>query len=191
MGEALDKLNRDIFYAVCNWGEENTTEWAHLMGHSWRTTGDIRPHWDSIMYNLRENERLFNQYGQGPKIGWNDPDMLEVGNEGLSYDENMSHFILWAMVKSPLLLGNDLRKITKGSDIYRIITHTEIISVNQDPLGDQAHCVQNCDNYKEGLQVWKCRLDYEAETYAIAIVNLGPKMVYAPIMKYKNIGLDW
>ena len=71
-----------------------------------------------------------------------DPDMLEVGNGGLSFEENKSHFSLWCLAKSPLLLGMDLYTISE--ETYNIVTNTKLIRVNQDPHASQATCFSGC-----------------------------------------------
>ena len=84
--------------------------------------------------------------------GWNDPDMLEVGNGELTFEENKSHFSLWCMMNAPLILGNDIRKFIKDdgtvdteSDVYKILTNEKMIAINQDKLGVQ------CERIKTGL----------------------------------------
>jgi alpha-galactosidase len=83
MRDALNKTGRPIFYSVCNWGLENTTEWGPRTGNSWRTTMDIKGIWPSIQYNFINNEQSSKIAGPG---GWNDPDMLEIGNGWLSLE---------------------------------------------------------------------------------------------------------
>ena len=65
--------------------------------------------------------------------GWNDPDMLEVGNGGMSKTEYVTHFSLWALAKAPLLIGCDMSSMS--SDTLEILSNAEVIAVNQDPLG--------------------------------------------------------
>lgn len=80
--------------------------WGHEIGNSWRTTGDINPSWDAILSILDQQRNISNFSGPG---GWNDPDMLEIGNGDLTVDEQKSHFSLWAALKAPLILGFNLR----------------------------------------------------------------------------------
>ncbi len=82
MKDALESSDRDFFFALCNWGYEKTTTWAPQMGQSWRTTTDIWDNWASVIYNFKENQKMAGY--EGPEIGWNDPDMLEIGNGRLS-----------------------------------------------------------------------------------------------------------
>lgn len=73
-------------YAICNWGRDNVTQWGYTLGAcSWRTSQDIGDHFDSMKYNAKLAVSLTNYNGYGPGIGWNDPDMLEVGNGGMSF----------------------------------------------------------------------------------------------------------
>ncbi len=107
MRDALNATGREIFYSVCSWGEENIPDWGKSVGNSWRTTQDIANLWGSIEFNFRENLKLASKSGTG---GWNDPDMVEVGNEGLTFEEEKTHFALWAISKAPLIIGCDLEK---------------------------------------------------------------------------------
>ena len=84
MRDALNKTGRPIFYSICNWGEEEVWKWGNTTGNSWRTTGDIRPEWESIENIFYVNDKHPESAGPG---GWNDPDMLEIGNGGLTLDE--------------------------------------------------------------------------------------------------------
>lgn len=101
MRDALLATGRPIYYSLCEWGEEDPATWAGPVGNSWRTTGDISDNWFSMTANLDFNDRwaAYAKPGQ-----WNDPDMLEVGNGGMSLEEYKSHFSLWALVKSPLCM---------------------------------------------------------------------------------------
>lgn len=83
MRDALAKTGRPIFYSICNWGNENTVDWAPEVGNSWRTTVDIADFWSSIERNFRINANRPEIAGPG---GWNDPDMLEIGNGGLTLE---------------------------------------------------------------------------------------------------------
>ena len=102
---------------------------------SWRISGDVWDAWGGVIRNLKWLIKETNPQGYGPRIGWNDPDMLEVGNGGMNTEEYISHFSLWCVLKAPLILGNDLRSLSSESDEYYIITNKEAIAVDQDPLG--------------------------------------------------------
>lgn len=103
---------RPIFYSLCNWGEENTVNWGKQVGNSFRTTQDINKEWASIEYNFKLNAKAKDFSGIG---GWADPDMLEVGNGGLTVEEEKTHFALWAISKAPLIIGTDLTTINDDS----------------------------------------------------------------------------
>jgi alpha-galactosidase len=112
MRDALNATGRPIFYSLCNWGEEDTYRWAPEIGNSWRTTRDIFDAWSSVEYNFLQSHKFHDASGPG---GWNDPDMLEVGNGGLTLEEEKTHFTLWSIAKSPLLIGCDLTTISDDS----------------------------------------------------------------------------
>ena len=130
MRDALLQASRPIFYSICNWGVDDVWKWGNVTGNSWRTTGDIFNSWSSVKYNFEINQIYAEAAGPG---GWNDPDMLEVGNGGLTHAEERSHFALWSIAKAPLILGCDLNTISKES--LEIITSEHLIKLNQDSLG--------------------------------------------------------
>lgn len=142
MRDALNKTGRPMFYSICNWGNEETVNWGPETGNSWRTTMDIKAIWPSIQYNFRINSLHPEIAGPG---AWNDPDMLEIGNDWLTLEQEKTHFALWSIVKAPLILGCDLDKISPES--LAIITNQELIDINQDPLGIQASCKLTCGSY--------------------------------------------
>ena len=137
MRDALNKTGRQIFYSMCNWGAEEVSTWGKDIGNSWRTTGDINDNWKSMTRIIDINNKWYNYSGPG---GWNDPDMLEVGNGGMSNEEYKSHFGLWAITKAPLLIGCDIINMKK--EIKDILTNSEVISINQDILGEQGHKIK-------------------------------------------------
>ena len=140
MRDALIATGRPIFYSICNWGDEETWQWAPETGNSWRTTQDIFDGWASVEYNFKQSQLHFERSGAG---GWNDPDMLEVGNGGMTLDEEKTHFALWALAKAPLIIGCDLTTVSAES--LAILKNTNIIAVNQDPNSKQATCMLGCD----------------------------------------------
>ncbi|KAK4480669.1 hypothetical protein RD792_013747 [Penstemon davidsonii] len=136
MRDALNATGRTIFYSICEWGVDDPALWAGKVGNSWRTTDDIKDTWASMTTIADLNDKWASYAGPG---GWNDPDMLEVGNGGMTYQEYRSHFSIWALVKAPLLIGCDVRNLT--AETFEIISNEEVISVNQDPLGVQGRKV--------------------------------------------------
>lgn len=152
MGQELKRASKEyaeknncqekpIVYSICEWGRNFPWNWGSHAGNLWRTTPDIKPNWVSVL-GIYEINVLLNKFA-GPG-GWNDPDMLEVGNGNLSNEENKTHFTLWCMMAAPLILGNDIRKFIKDdgtvdvdNPTYKIITNKELIAVDQDELGIQ------------------------------------------------------
>lgn len=150
--DALANSGRPIVYSICEWGSNLPWEWAADVGNLWRTTGDISDRWNSMLSILDLSSQYWHAAGPG---AWNDPDMLEVGNGGMTRDEYRAHFSLWAMMAAPLMAGNDLRELVSDSREQRayreILTNAEVIAVDQDSLGVQGMLVQN---YPPELQVW-------------------------------------
>lgn len=134
MHNALKATGRPIVFSICEWGQESPWEWAPKLGNLWRTTGDIRDNWKSMMFILDQQVGLYRYAGPGH---WNDPDMLEVGNGGMTNTEYRTHFSLWCILAAPLIAGNDLRHMSQ--ETLDILTNKEVIAVDQDPLGEEGH----------------------------------------------------
>lgn len=130
---------------MCEWGDQNPAIWAPKIANSWRTTGDIQDSWESITANADQNDKWAAYAGPS---GWNDPDMLEVGNGNMTSVEYQSHFSIWALMKAPLLIGCDIR--FASSETLQILGNKEVINVNQDLLGIQGKKVSQ-QGY---LEVW-------------------------------------
>jgi alpha-galactosidase len=142
MRDALAATGRPIYYSLCEWGVNDPATWAGPVGNSWRTTGDISDNWASLKNIITANTGLYAAAGPGH---WNDPDMLEVGNGGMTDTEYRTHFGLWAMMDAPLLIGTDLRKATPAT--LDILENPEVIALDQDRLGKQARPVADSDGH--------------------------------------------
>ncbi|KAL1319093.1 hypothetical protein HN51_071381 [Arachis hypogaea] len=145
MSKALLNSGRSIFFSMCEWGLEDPAIWAPGVGNSWRTTGDIKDNWDSMTSLADQNDKWASHAGPG---GWNDPDMLEIGNGGMTTEEYRAHFSIWALAKAPLLIGCDIRALDKTTK--ELLSNSEVIAVNQDKLGVQGKKVKS----NNGLEVW-------------------------------------
>jgi alpha-galactosidase len=169
MRDALHKAGRPIVFSLCEWGSTRPWLWADTVGQLWRTTGDIQDKFDrghGVLKIFDEQARI-RRYNQPD--GWNDPDMLEVGNKGLSYTESRTHFTLWCMMAAPLIAGNDLHAMDR--DILAVLTDRNAIAVDQDKLGIQCFLW-----YKAGgIEAWiKPLADGD---YAVCFLNRGGKAV--------------
>ncbi|MFF9850422.1 alpha-galactosidase [Streptomyces litmocidini] len=131
MRDALRATGRPIVYSMSNYGLDGVTSWGPSTGHMWRTEHDILLDWKSVLSNYRSNVVLPSIAGPG---GWNDPDMLQVGR-GLTYEQDKSHFSLWAQMAAPLMAGNDLREAS--AQTLSVLGNRKVIAVDQDPLGRQ------------------------------------------------------
>jgi alpha-galactosidase len=151
--DALAHSGRPIVFSICEWGSNRPWEWADTTGNLWRTTGDIFDRYESMVANLDLSSQYWSAAGPGH---WNDPDMLEVGNGGMSRDEYRAHFSLWAIMAAPLIAGNDVREMedttSRQARMTRsILLNRDVIAVDQDSLGVQGMVVQD---YPPELQVW-------------------------------------
>jgi alpha-galactosidase len=132
MRDALAATGRPIVFSICEWGQNQPWTWAQNVGNLWRTTGDINDSYTKMVDIFKRNLPL----AQYAKPGaWNDPDMLEVGNGGMTPTEYRSHFSLWAIMAAPLLIGSDLRKVS--TENFTTLLNKDVIDVDQDKLGIQ------------------------------------------------------
>ncbi|XP_062096519.1 alpha-galactosidase-like [Humulus lupulus] len=178
MSYALSKAGRPILYSLCEWGQENPATWAGRYGNAWRTTGDIKDTWESIT-SIADQNNVWGRYAEPGR--WNDPDMLEVGNGGMNVEEYRSHFSIWAAMKAPLLIGCDVRSLSK--ETLGILGNKEVISVNQDPLGVQARKIRSIT----GLEVWAGPLS--RKRVVVVFWNRGSSMA-AISVGWREIGLS-
>ena len=131
---------KPIVFSLCEWGSGKPYLWGASAGNLWRTTGDIRAEWKSMVTIYEHNVKLYNYANPGH---WNDPDMLEVGVGDMKYNESEAHFALWCMMAAPLILGNDIRVMSP--EICALIKNGDLISINQDKLGRQAKRIKEGD----------------------------------------------
>jgi alpha-galactosidase len=148
---ALDASGRPIVLSICEWGTAKPWLWGkEVGGNLWRSTGDIQDRWgeskkwpdgsccsNGVLAIVDQQVGIESFAGPGH---WNDPDMLEVGNGGMTTEEYRSHFSLWAMLAAPLIAGNDLRNMKP--EIQEILTNKEVVAVDQDPLGSEGNPVR-------------------------------------------------
>lgn len=165
MGDALLNSGRPIVYSLCQYGRNDVWKWGPAVGGNlWRTTGDIRDAWDSM------SKIGFKQADLAPFASpghWNDPDMLEVGNGGMTDDEYRTHMSLWSLLAAPLLAGNDIRNMSPAT--HEILTNPEVIVIDQDKAGKQATRVSRTDDQ----EIWV--RDLANGDKAVGLFNRGDK----------------
>ncbi len=146
------KADHDIRLSICEWGKTQPQNWGKKIGDSWRILNDITFNVGddgdngSCRWKDDYTPSITSQYNKavimdefaGLDKGWNDPDMLVVGMDGVTEVMARTHMALWCMMNSPLMLGMDLRRVQKGDSIYQIIANERLIALNQDSLGIQA-----------------------------------------------------
>ena len=146
------KPGHDVLLSLCEWGKTQPQNWGYKVGDSWRILNDITfrvgrdgdagfgawtdPGTPSV--TSQYNKSVVMDEFAGLDKGWNDPDMLMVGMNGMTTQMSQTHFTMWCMMNSPLMLGLDLRRVQKGDELYNIIANRELIALNQDALGLQA-----------------------------------------------------
>ncbi len=152
--ENFEKIapDRDILLSICEWGKTQPQNWGYKVGDSWRILNDITFQvgadgdpggavWEgaySPSITTQYNKAVIMDEFAGLDKGWNDPDMLVIGMNGINETQCKTHMTMWSMMNSPLMLGMDLRNVNKGDWIYNIISNEDVIAFNQDSLGVQA-----------------------------------------------------
>lgn len=204
MSQALNDTGKPVFYSLCQWGEDQVWNWGSTLANSWRISGDIYDLFDRYddrcpcetyeciglqgfmcsMTNILEKAIPLGQKA-GPTNGWNDMDSLEIGNGGMTTDEYRAHFTLWAILKSPLVLGNDVSNMT--SDDFEIITNKAIIDINQ-------------DNSSPGYRIWKQEVDggdlhlftnvLSDNSYVVTLFNSGSESEEDVEMDFADIFIN-
>ena len=175
MRNALDSCGRGIVFSMCSWSFPGT--WALTVGNLWRTTADISDNWPSVIDIINTNATFAQYAGPGH---WNDPDMLEVGNGGMTTTEYRAHFSMWAMMASPLIAGNDVRSMT--AEIKSILMNREVIAVDQDSLGIQGTRIRVSGDQ----EVWSKQL--KDGSRAVALFNRGSSPAVVSV-SWNEIGL--
>jgi len=158
MSRMLKEAGRPIVFSLCEWGGSKPWEWAGEVGHLWRTTGDIFDCFDCEKKNggwsawgvmkILDMQKDMRQYA-GPGH-WNDPDMLEVGNGGMTASEDRAHFSMWCMIAAPLIAGNDLKNMSPQT--LATLTNLDAIGINQDALGVQGLKYKTEDGFETWLK---------------------------------------
>jgi alpha-galactosidase len=180
MRNALAETGRPIVFSICEWGSNKPWLWAGPIGNLWRATGDIQDCWNckkdwggnGVTQILDLMNGIESYSGPGH---WNDPDMLEIGNGGLSTVESRAHFSMWALFSAPLLAGNDLGNMS--AETKEILMNKEVIAIDQDPSGVQGHRVKKTGD----LEVWSKQLADGGR--AVALLNRSDKPA--------TISADW
>jgi len=185
MRDALAQSGRPIVYSICAWGYQS---WMPATGNLWRTTGDISNSWETAtggffqgVTNIIDlNEKYAPQAAPG---GWNDPDMLQIGNGVLTSDESRAHMSLWAMMAAPLITGNDIRTMSQATK--DILLNKDVIAINQDSAGYQGKRIRAAN----GLEIWSKTLgSLTSNTKAVALLNRSASTASMTI-NFSDIGL--
>lgn len=162
MSHYLKTLNRTILFQICEWGIDFPALWAPAIGNSWRIANDIIPHWRTIFRIINQAVPQVTSAGPGQ---WLDLDMLEIGTGVFTVPEEQTHFSLWAILKSPLIIGADMTSIRNES--LAVLAQKDVIRINQDVIGVSASLRRRWSD--EGYEIWSGPLS-EGRTVA-ALVN--------------------
>ncbi len=177
MASALMASGRPIVFGLCDWSFDS---WMPDDGNSWRTTSDIQDTFSSLVNNLTDDSPM--AYFAGPGH-WNDPDMLETGNSGLSAVQGQAEFSLWCLVAAPLITGNDLTNMS--AQTLDVLTNSELIAVDQDPAGEQGIKMAGTSI----VQIWAKPLGTDFNTKAVALFN-QVSFPSSVTLNWTNIGLQ-
>lgn len=191
------KPGRDICFSICEWGKTQPQNWGYKVGDSWRILNDItfqvgsdgnpgRAAWesgDTASITSQYNKAVIMDEFAGLDKGWNDPDMLVIGMDGITPVMCRTHMAMWCMLNAPLMLGMDLRRLQRGDTLWKIIANRELIALNQDRLGVQAKriwCSVDREHPDTSYITDNDRVDILAKplvdgAVALCFINLGGK----------------
>jgi len=183
MRDALYAAKRPVVFSLCEWGDNDPWKWGAVVGHLWRTTGDIydcfdceynHDNWSAwgVMKIVDMQKGLRKYAGPGH---WNDPDMLEVGNGGMTVNEDRAHFSMWCMLAAPLIAGNDL--LNMSQETLDILTNADAIAVDQDSLGVEGFKFAD----KDSVETWFKPL--EKGDWVVCFLNRSSKPT--------KVNFDW
>ncbi|RDW66999.1 alpha-galactosidase-1 [Coleophoma crateriformis] len=166
MSAAVTAQPRPMIFQICDWGVDFPSLWAPDLGNTWRITNDITGVWSTIPRILNQAVPQTSFAGPGH---WLDLDMLQVGNDIFTVEEEKTHFTTWAILKSPLTIGGALKdSYTIMSEAsLAILSNEDVISYNQDSLGVAASLKRKWT--EEGYEVWAGPLS--GERMVIALIN--------------------
>ena len=199
MSLALKNCGRDILFSACNWGADNVYQWIRSSGaHMYRSTGDIQDNWDSVKtlaISQLEKEPFTGNYCH------NDMDMLIVGMYGGSNNdwirskiggcndtEYKTHFSLWAIMGSPLMIGCDIRKANK--ETKDILLNKDILAINQDPESRGAYRIKPEPQWFQDYDAFMLVKHLANGDLAIGFFNLGEGKREIPLL-FWDIGLPY
>ena len=210
MRDALKATNRSILYSMCSWGNKFPWYWADQVAYSYRMSGDIHLAFAEDSKGVCKTAYCLNQGYAGCSVttimrkmrelspfqtkgAWLDMDMLEVGvtlnNVTMNAAQERTHFSFWAALKSPLIIGADLRKISSSS--LDILKNRDIIKLNQDPLGIAPRYFDTLS--REGqYQVWAGPL--ENDSIVVLVFNEGQQSqldIALPVEQIVAALVDW
>lgn len=178
ISKQIEAIKPETKYNVCRW--KFPGKWVTQIADSWRISGDIDNTFESILKIIDLNADLWIYASKGH---YNDMDMLQVGR-GMSYEEDKTHFSMWAIMHSPLLLGNDLT--TMSDETIEIISNKDIIALNQSPFVYQARRVVDLGE----LEVWaKPLISTISGEVAVALLNRS-KDSKEITFNLESVGLD-
>jgi alpha-galactosidase len=187
MSDGLMKSGQPIVFSLCGGAPVNVRQyqsWSPVLGNYWRTTGDISDSYSSMISHIDPNSATAFAAGPGR---WNDPDMLEVGNGGMTVTQDQTHFTMWCIMAAPLIMGNNLT--TMSAQALATLTNPEAIAVDQDLAGEEGVKEVNNINSVGTNEVWSRTLGYDFSTKAVVLFNReGPATNIT--VNWTNIGLQ-
>lgn len=210
----------DIILSICEWGKTQPQNWGYKVGDSWRILNDITFQvgadgdpgvgtWvDDYTPSVTSqyNKAVIMDEFAGLDKGWNDPDMLMVGMNGLTDTMYKTHMSMWCMMNAPLMLGLDLRRVKKGDKLWKIIANKELIALNQDAKGVQAkrvYCSLSEEHPDTEYIINRDRVDILAKPLsdggvAISFINVsdtkknaGYQISSSELIKYLNTKMSY
>ncbi|OCK94291.1 carbohydrate-binding module family 35 protein [Cenococcum geophilum 1.58] len=173
MSDALSSVNRSIIFSICQWGVgQDLGVWAPKYGNTWRISNDIQDNWKSIWRIVNQAVPYVKHTGVGKYI---DMDILTVGLGALSYEEERFHFGMWAISKSPLVIGAPANSSLTPAGSLAILLNKDVVALNQDRLGEQAQLIRRYT--EEGYDIFAGNISGSRKVIGVANWSNSSKSV--------------
>lgn len=182
IAKATVQTGHPLVLSVCNWGVQNPWDWAPALSTMWRTSQDIIYYGQAADINRVLTNFDSAQHASAQSPGhYNDPDMLIVGMPSFTLAQNRTHMALWAISGAPLLAGNKLDSMS--ADTKAVLTNSEVIAIDQDPLAKQGTKVSDSG----GQQVYNKVLSGTGRR-AVLLLNRSASTAMLTV-RFADIGL--
>ncbi len=183
---AIVKARRPMVLSLSP-GETPVIRAEHVRKHAqmWRISDDFWDEWAMLEAQFVRLENWNPAMGPG---SWPDADMLPLGRLALgdrdtrfTEDEQQTLMTLWAIARSPLIMGGDLRHLDDKT--LKLLTNRDVLAVSQKSRGNRPHFEL------DGTRIWSAEADDGSGDRYLALFNTSAKPKDIPF-RLDRLGLD-